>query len=251
MKPSTLDNTIADWTRLGILFGTRPRPRTPDLERLLIDTTRHAPQNARLFTQAVSWLARYDSFVARHRLKRLAQTRLDDTTRPALGLLLDLAIRHGASRGLNLAADVCGRADPPRPLFSVADKSPARRRFAETTASPPSKARGLWAQTVELRTDTLRPTSWILKKNPCFRNRAVRKGDLRSTILETLRHDVPDGRLDSERALVDLCGANRPAVRASLDDLALEGLDLRHADPADRRRTQIVLPGPDATQTTP
>ena len=247
----TLDNTIARWARAGIVFGARPSARTPALERLLIDTARHAPDSARLFNHVLAWLSQYDAFVARHRLKQLALTELDDAARPVLGLLLDLAIDHGASRTLNTAAKVCGRSDPPRPLFAVHAASSTRRGLAENTASARSRARGLWAPDAAVRDDALRSAAWIVAKNPAFRERAIRKGDLRTTILETLRHDVAGGRLDSERELVERCGANRPAVGASLNDLALEGVDLRTPHPADGRRTQIVLPGPDATQTTP
>lgn len=88
----------------------------------------------------------------------------------------------------------------------------------------------------------LRPPAWIIRHNPGFRDRAIRKGDLRCTILETLRRDVPGGELGSEKALVALCAANRPAVSRALDDLELEGIQLRHPDPDDRRRTRIRLP---------
>lgn len=242
MVSPVLDNTISKWARAGVLFGCAPSRRSPDLERLLLDTARHAPRSARLFVHAVSWLSQYDGFVARHRLKRLILDELETDACPVLGLLLDLAIKHGASRELNIAARCCGKAAPARPLFDVHATTTARRQLARRLACPEAKRRGLAAPDVTIKLDALRPPSWILKRNPSFHQRVVRKGDLRSTILETLRYDAHEQALDSESALVQLCAANRPAVSAALDDLEREGLNLRHRDPNDRRRHRIQLP---------
>jgi len=241
MNTPGADKLFARWARVGVLFGARPSRGSPDLERLLLDTARHAPSNARLFAWAVTWLSQYSRFVARHRLKRLALADLEADARPALGLILDLAVKHGAARGLNLAADVCGAHPEPRPLFHVHAGSAARRRLAERSACPEAKRRGLWAPDIEPRLDALRPVGWILAHNPAYRDRAVRKGDLRCTVLETLRRDTPDGQLASELALVELCAANRPAVSAALDDLEHEGYRLRQPDPRDRRRHRVVM----------
>jgi len=241
-KP-TLDHVIARWTRIGVLFGGSADATTPDLERLLLDTARSAPGHARLFTSAVSWLARYDVFVARHRLKRLVRDELEPESGPVLGLILDLAIRHGASPTLNIAGNLCGRADPPRPLFDVHASSDVRRRLAERTACDAARARGLWAPDVSIKDDALRPGWWIVQRNPSYAERAIRKGDLRCTVLEALRRDAPGQAVASEQALMGLCAANRPAVAAALDDLEREGLRLRQIDPTDRRRHRIVLNG--------
>jgi len=115
MNHADLDNTIARWSRVGVLFGSRPARTTPDLERLLLDTARLAPGNARLFYLAITCLSRYGNFVARHRLKRLIETGLEVDHQPVLGALLTLAVNHGASRELLVAADVCSPADAPAP----------------------------------------------------------------------------------------------------------------------------------------
>lgn len=242
MTPATLDNTIRRWVRVGVLFGNRPARQSPDLERLLMDTARLAPSHARLFVLGVTWLSRYSNFVARHRLKRLVLRELDRDENAVLGLMLDLAIKHGAARNLNIAAEACGRIARPRPLFDIHGTSASRQRSAERTACPEARRRGLWAPDVEIKLDALRPAAWIIARNPTFRDRAIRKGDLRATIIETLRHDAPDGQLPSEGVLAEWCAANRPAVSAALDDLELEGICLRRRDADDRRRHRIQLP---------
>lgn len=227
-----------------MLFGTTPSRRSPDLERLLLDTVRLAPTNARLFVLAVTWLSQYANFVARHRLKRLVLTELEPEARPVLGLILDLAIQHGAAGNLNIAANVCGKATPPRPLFDIHASSDTRRQFAQRAACAAAKRRDLWTADVDLKLDALRPASWILEKNPSFRERAIRKGDLRATILETLRHDIPGHEVPSELTLVNLTAANHLAVSAALDDLELEGACHRRPNAEDRRRHQVQLLGP-------
>lgn len=241
MTPANLDNTMARWARIGVLFGIRPSRRSPDLERLLLDTARLAPVNARLFSLAVSWLSQYSNLVARHRLKRLVRDELERVARPVLGLILDLAIKHGAARNLNIAAKACGKAKETRVLFDIHAGSAARRRLAQTTACPEAKCRGLWAPDVDPKLDALRPAAWILTNNPGYRDRAIRKGDLRATILVVLRLDVTENELNCELALADLCAANRTAVKAALDDLEFEGVCMRRRDPQDHRRYRIYL----------
>ena len=98
MKSKAYDNVERDWARVGVLFGCEPSRESPDLERLLIDTARKCPDNARLLPLAVTWLVEYGQFVARHRLKRLVQTELEPEPQAILGLLIEEAVRHGATR---------------------------------------------------------------------------------------------------------------------------------------------------------
>ncbi len=237
---NSLDNTIALWTRLGVLFGSRPARTTPDMEHLLLDTARLAPSNARLFYLAVTWVSQYGNFVARHRLKHLVEEKLSPEDHPVLGLLLKLAAKHGASRELLIAADVCRKAQKPQPLFGVHCDSPELKRIARNHACREGLAWNLWVPDQLPKLDALRPARWVIQKNPTYLDRIVRKGDLRCSILLTLQHDVPNGRVESETALARLCSANRIAVRHALDDLEREGCALRKKVPQ-RRRTAIVL----------
>jgi biotin operon repressor len=230
----------SQWARLGILLDIRPIRGTPDLERLLLDTARAAPGDARLFYLAVSWLSRYGSLVARHRLKHLVGTELAAADQPVLGALLGLAVRHGATRELLVPARACTPAEHPRPSFDVYRGPPALERRAESSASPAARPWNLWVPEQAPKLDALRPTLWLLDRNPELRARGAYRGDLRSTILLTLRLDVPGRRVASEVELADRCSASRLAVRKALDDLELEGLDLRRREPG-RRRIAIEL----------
>lgn len=246
MSRADLDNTIARWSRVGVLFGSRPTRTTPDLESLLLDTARLAHGSARLFCLAVTWLSQYGNFVARHRLKRLVETNLEADHQPVLGALLTLAVKHGASRELLVAADVCGPADTPGPLFDVQRRSPALARIAQRHACAEGLRWNLWLSDEPPKLDALRPARWIISQNPEYGERIVRKGDLRCSILLVLRHDTPGGSADSEVALAEKCSANRIAVRNALDDLEREGYTLRQPEPG-ARNTRIALtasPGP-------
>jgi len=245
MNKADLNNAIAAWTRVGVLFGGRPARRSPDLERLLLDTARLAPVSARLFYLSVSWLSRYGNFVARHRLKRLIEAELEPDHQPALGTLLALAVEHGASRELLIAADVCAKAAKPGPLFDVHRRSKTLAGVARRQACPKGLQWNVWLPDEPPKLDALRPAHWIIARNPRYLDRIVRKGDLRSSILLTLERDAPDGVVESEVALAKLCSANRIAVRHALDDLEREGYALRRPSGA-TRNTRIVHATPAA-----
>jgi len=242
MREPDLDNTIARWTRLGVLFGSRPARSSPDLERLLLDTARLAPASARLFYLAVTWLSQYGNFVARHRLKRLVETELTASQQPVLAVLLALAVKHGASRELLIAADVCNRAVEAGPLFEVHRHHLLLPDLARHYACPEGLRWNLWLPDEPLKLDALRPVAWILKHNPGYRDRIVRKGDLRASILLTLDHDVAGDHVESETALARMCSANRIAVRHALDDLEHEGYALRRTTSAARNVRIMSVP---------
>jgi hypothetical protein len=216
------DTIERGWARLGILFACAPAKDCPDPERLLLDTARRCGRNARLAPLVVTWLVQYGDFIARHRLKRLAATELEERYRPVLGLLIESAVRLGASRELLIAAEPCGPARPPRPLSDAADH-PELRDITERNASALSRKWGVWTPELEPRPDAIRPPAWVLARNPHLRDRGLRKGDLRCSIVESLRRDTPDGSVRSESELARLCAANRSAVRKALASLIREG----------------------------
>lgn len=218
----------SEWSRLGVLLGVAPSRHgetlddAVDVERLLLRTARAVPGHARLFGLAITWLVEYSGFVAKHRLRRLVIEELEPVHQPALGLLLEEAIRLGAQPDLRLAAEVCRPAHSPGPLFDAARDHLTLRTLAEQSATAESKRWGVWTPAPELKKDAIRPVSWLLEHNPGLKDRIVRRGDLRCSILETLRHDTA-GVASSESELARLNAATRVAVRKSLHALVLEG----------------------------
>lgn len=215
-------NLEAQWARVGVLFNCAPAGREPDLERLLVETARRLGGNARTLPLVVTWLVEFSGFVAKHRLKRLAAAELDGEASAALGLLLDAAIEAGASAELAVARGACVPLKAARPLTQDLRTEARLASLAERHASGLSRRWGLWTPDVVLKTDAVRPVAWLLAHNPGFAARIVRKGDLRCSLLETLRRDTP-GRVRSESELTRLSGATRTAVRKALAALVLEG----------------------------
>lgn len=229
----TANTTIESrWARLGVLFNAAPSPESPDIERLILDTTRALPSNPRLFPLVVTWLVEHGFFVARHRLKHLATTELETEHLPVLGLLLDEAIDHGAPAELRIVRDVCTPHTTSRPLFD-AYRDPSLAGIAKSTASESSKWWGIWSPPVELKRDAIRPSRWILEYNPRAFDRIVRRGDLRASILETLRLDCL-GTAPSLSELSRSTGATRMAIRGALNSLVQEGAIAVISDNQDR-----------------
>lgn len=222
---TTYNNTIErDWVRLGVLLNCEPSDETPDLERLLLDTARRCPNNARLFPLTVTWLVSFDQYVARHRLRRLVIEELEPEYQAQLGLLIETAVEQGATRDLLIVSEVCQRASNPHPLHVVQQESEVLRQIAFKNATALSRQWGVWAPAVVLKRDAVRPVTWLLHHNPDYRERIVRKGDLRVSILETLQRDCPTHSVSSELALARLAGATRTAVRKALHALTQEGM---------------------------
>ena len=227
------------WSRLGVMFGTAPAPDEPDLERLLLASAQSLPHNGRLFPTIATWLVEYGNAVARRRLARLAAAELGPEDRSALGLLLDAVAEHGGPADLTGIVP-CTPVDPPCPLSAEFRRTPALVAISERTASPLSKRWGLWHPEIALKRDAVRPASWVLAHNPTYRDRLLRKGDLRCSIVEALRHDAPEGRTRSEAELARLAGATRAAVRKALADLVREG-DVEVLPRAENARDHAVV----------
>jgi len=230
-----------DWARIGVLFGCEPSRRTPDLERLLIDTARKCPDNARLLPLALTWLVEYGQFVARHRLKRLVQTELEAEPQAILGLLIEEAVRHGTTRELLIVSEECHPLSPAAPLSRAQRDNVSLAHISERRASDVSQKWGVWTPAVELKPDAIRPVAWLLDQNTEYRERVIRKGDLRVSIIETLSRDVPGHSIASEAALSRLSGATRAAVRKALDALRLEGVIGLGADAMNERDHPVSL----------
>jgi hypothetical protein len=212
-----------DWSQVGVLFGSEPSGKTPDLERLLLETARNCPHQARFLPLTATWLVEYGHFVARHRLKQLALHELNDEGQAILGLIIDEAVEHGATRELLIATADLSPLRNPRPVSQVQRESAAFTALAERRASPLARNWGLWTQSITPKFDAIRPVTWLLERNPEYRDRIIRRGDLRVSVLETLRRDFPNGTAPSESALSRACGATRTAVRKALEALTLEG----------------------------
>ena len=214
----------AQWARLGAMLNSPPAGRTPDIERLLLDTARVSPSNSRLFILAASWLTRYGDCVAKHRLARLIRDDLEPDHRPTIGLLLDWARRHddiNESR-FNRAIRACGRKRDDRPLFDVERGNPALAALARRRSSPLSRKWGRWMADFDVKADALRPAEWVVAHNPSLRPRLLTGGDLRASVLAEC--EAAESEIASESDLARRCGASRPAIRDALRTLRLAGM---------------------------
>ncbi len=230
MKTEALDNLTARWTSIGAGFNTEPANEPVDLERLLLDTARHASSMSRLFIIAATWLHTYGDLIAKHRLKRLIRDELETEFRPVLGLLLDIAQQGTHPLEFQTVTKMLEPAESPAPLFDIEQTHPRLAERSEASASTISKAWNLWCAPFEFKDDALRPASWLMNRHPEFITRADFRGDLRASILASLRHD--EGAGHSEQRLARMAGGSRAQTIASLRNLELTGRV--HSEQAER-----------------
>jgi hypothetical protein len=227
------------WSNLGIWFVAEPVDEDPDVERLLIDTARHLGSNPRLVDPVVTWLATNAALVAKHRLRALARHQLAPLAQARLALLLDAAIEVGGATEYRSCIAGSSPVAPPRPLFDSDASNPLYTEFARESSGTIPARWGLWASQPQLKPNVIRPIGWLLKRHPVLRDRLIRKGDLRASILEALRFDAK-GLAPSESELARLTGATRAGVRKALQALVREGevrVDCGSGPPHDKQIT--------------
>ncbi len=234
-----LDNLIRQWASLGAGFNTEPSDGDIDLERLLLDTARHAPEMARLFIVAATWLHIYGDLIAKHRLKRLIGDELEPEYHAILGLLLDTA--QQGTHPLEFQA-VIKQLKPHKraqPLFESLRQNARLAELAERKASSLSRKWNLWCQPVAFKEDAIRPASWMIARHAHLRTQADFRGDLRASILAALRHEPGAG--ESELRLAMLAGGSRAQVRNSLRNLEITGrVTSRRVEGANRRQVSLA-----------
>ncbi len=219
---ASIEGIASRWARLGAMFNVEPSARTPDLERLLLDTVRTSPRNVRLFIMADTWLTRFGDYVAKHRLARLIETELEAEHRPAMELLLEgVCARCPQDRHrFNRAIRACGHgASPARPLLDIDRGNATAVRLAERQASALSRKWGRWLAEFEPKYDALCPGEWVRG-----RTRAGRAG-------------VDRGRSG---------GVDHRRVRAGRHDVSQRGRSgpaLRRIAPGDPRGHRQTRPG--------
>jgi hypothetical protein len=223
MNDDLLHSVASRWVRLGAMLNVQAAARSPDIERLLLDTARVAAANSRLLILSSGWLALYGDYVAKHRLARLIRDELQPEHRPTLGLMLEWAKAYGRANGsrFNLAIEACGSAIDARPLFDVERRNQALARLAERRASALSRKWGRWMADFDLKEDALRPAEWVAEQNPSLSERALTGGDLVASVLAECEADAE--MIESEAELARRCGASRPAVRDAIRRLRLAG----------------------------
>ena len=230
------DKNINEWVRLGAFFNAEPAIDTPDIEKLLVQTAQCCPQIPRLLPVCITWLTQYYRLVCRHRLAKSAAGIAGTDTSASLGLILTMTKYYTGTDHFNLVIKNCTAAESPKPMF-LSDRNNANlTKLAQSRSCDLGRRWGLWCESVQLKEDAIRPLNWLMDQNPLLKHRALFGGNLRASILETLRFCPDSG--ESESALARYCYATRKAVREALDHLEFCQLALRIHDTG---KVRIIL----------
>ena len=226
MKDSAIQPLlVSQWKYWGAGFAGPPCEGPVHLEQLLVETACQLEKNARLLVMAVSWLAEHFSIVDIEELVALAREQQGRDS-ASLGLMLEIAQGFIGSDVFAPVLSVCHPCDQPEPLSELDRSRPALARFAEQSAGSVSQKWGLWTQNLDvLKTDALRPASWIIRHNRTFLLRKLLKGDVRSKVIITL---AEKGLKDvNETDLTHIAGCTRRTMHMALDNLEASGLIIR------------------------
>jgi hypothetical protein len=218
---STIDAVAEGWVRLGVMLNvTALETETPDVERLLLGTARHASRNTRLLIMGATWLARRGRCVAKHRLAQVIASELEVEHQAVMGFMLEWATTHadwGVGGHFKAAIRACRAAKDPGPLTEVERRVPAFARLAELRASALSRKWGRWLEDFEAKDDALRTAEWFREHHPALVARAMTGGDVAASVLAELAS--AGGRVASEAELASRCGVTRAAIRDALANL--------------------------------
>lgn len=173
MVLDSMTAVVQQWKRLGAMFGGAEYADAPvDIERLLLDTARQAPDNIRLLIMSVTWLAHFGHAVDDRRLAALIGEELSLSDQPIMGLMLELARSHAVVPGDYFAAGIAAcqpaSAEQAGPLSTV-DQTPFLSNYVHERASAESLRWGRWTEPFELKLRALRPAGWIFEHNPTLR----------------------------------------------------------------------------------
>lgn len=225
---SSLEDVINAWTALGAGYlGGIERAAAPDLEHVVLLTAMHGKHDPRMVVMAITWLSRYSSLIAEHRLCKLIRDgAIAAGESSGLGLILNIAIAntssHDRSRNLERPMKLCRPAASPGPYFIIDQTNEAMRQRAKRRASDLSARWNLWVEPLAPKYDALRSRSWVIAHNPDLAFRADFRGDLRATILLALSdEDEGQGAGSSVSELARRCGVTRTAISSALNDLEL------------------------------
>ncbi len=83
-----LDMILSQWIRLGAKFGGTSAKRSPDIERLIVESASVMLDMHRLHQVMITWLIRFGELTARHRLGVLARLVTSPFASAALGFTL-------------------------------------------------------------------------------------------------------------------------------------------------------------------
>ena len=216
---NNLNKILFQWVKLGAMFGCDPSCKTPDVEKLIIDSAGAMPQSARLHAMVVSWLGKYFKAVCRHRLAVLASQISCSKQSAILGYTLDRAKSLLSTDHFNLAIQKCSINSNPEPMFDAFSNNSSLAEIAKEAASQLALKWGLWTSDERLYTDAIRPAAWVIKNNPTLQTRLIFSGKLQATILVTLQHNPDAGK--NESTLAKFCNVTRRSIRKALEHLEL------------------------------
>jgi hypothetical protein len=183
---NSIDRIYSDWARIGVALSVRPNAEPVSIELLLLETVVPSRTEPRLFSIAASWLSIHHHLVNARLLGKMLEE-VSNEVSAITGALLEVALERSASaKTLEMAIQHCSPAKTTTVLFKQYAENPVLSSFARQESLALFSRWGFWHNEVSLKTDAIRPATWVLQRCPELRLRALLGAGLEAEILALL-----------------------------------------------------------------
>jgi predicted transcriptional regulator len=183
------DNRIAvlyqKWAKFGWMVTEPVFQGDVDLEELIAETTFGARHDGRLMKWLLTWFRDFGDLVNKKRLLRFIKQA--DTA--VLGVVIDVAIQHGADKNFKTILAKCKPLKPAEVFQKGMDEITIYTEGQKEYGKKEYRKWGFYCTMLEFYDDAKRTREWVLKNNRLLAIRAIFGVSIRSEIINALEQN--------------------------------------------------------------
>jgi hypothetical protein len=213
---SAIDNLKDQWSKAGFAFSGSRYKHSIDIEKLFVETAKHARNDGRLFSAIITWAVEFGDLINVSRLKKFVTSE----TSAVMGCALDIAIMEGASKKLSPVLHKCIPQKKRELFFLGMNKWKVTQKKERTDSLSVFKKWGFFASGYTIKKDALMNRRWVLSKNINFCFRHLFGPNAKAEILSIL-YDKPKAYINQ---LSKLSGLSYPPIYNEVENMIKSGM---------------------------